>query len=90
MCDHDYGACYCKGCHSETFKKLDRILIEETDTILYERPATKAFVFMSEAERNTWAFIPGTMSGLGSTLPERSRVSGMEARINTDTGICRL
>jgi hypothetical protein len=89
MCDHDYGACYCRRWHSKTFKKLDRILIDETDTNLYER-LTKAFVFMSEAERNTGAFIPGTMSGLGSTLPERSRVSGMETRIHTDTGICRL
>lgn len=59
-------------------------------TDLYERPATKYLVVMIEAEHGAGAFIPGTIFDLERTLPERSRVSGAETRIHTDTRICRL
>jgi hypothetical protein len=47
----------------------------------------KAFVFSSEPEDNSSALMMDTIYGLESTPPERSRVSGVETRILTDTRI---
>ena len=87
MCNHKKKACSDRLGYFETFNAFNRILIGGAGTNIIVRPMAKAFVFSSEPEDNSSALMMDTIYGLESTPPERSRVSGIEIRILTDTRI---